>query len=611
MPSIFNSLHIGYSGLSTSHVAIDAVNHNVANAENPYYTRQRVAVAPRTPLNITPGDIGLGVKTTEIVRIHDEFVYKRLKDATASNEYNQLRQDTLDEVSSYFPEVDQNGIYNATQEYYDAWNDLSENGDDNSLKINLAEKTEILVANIKETRDKLEDIQKTLDEKLKTSVDEINRLGKSLAELNARINSNEAVGNNANDLRDQRDKLELALSKLIDISVSKGGIGTDSTIDTDLRESGSDYYLNIGGTSFVDGSTYHPIVLDRAGEGSQYNNIYYERQDGKQFDITKYIKTGEVGAILSLRGSNYDSNLGRFTNGDIQKIIDELDSYANSLITNTNNLYASHATTNMAGNVKIDSTNTISETDLHINEGAFYIKVYNSDGDEVAKKEITITKDMSYEDIAAQINKDNDDNGDNDGTNDVDDYLRANASNIFQIDMNLDKANSGYTFAIEEKDPDNPTMFAGALGLERFFDGSDAQDISLESSLSRDPTLIGANTSPEAGNNELANGVVELQYKTVDFYMPGSEKPYVSDSFDGFFRMSVSGVADVTASAHTVNDTSKALLNSVTDEFDSISKVDIDEEMTNLMRYQAGYQASAKVITTIDQMIQTLLGMKQ
>ncbi|HIP14277.1 MAG TPA: hypothetical protein EYG74_02170, partial [Sulfurimonas autotrophica] len=51
--------------------------------------------------------------------------------------------------------------------------------------------------------------------------------------------------------------------------------------------------------------------------------------------------------------------------------------------------------------------------------------------------------------------------------------------------------------------------------------------------------------------------------------------------------------------------------NSVTDEFDSISKVDIDEEMTNLMKYQAGYQASAKVITTIDQMIQTLLGMKQ
>ena len=611
MPSIFNSLHVGYSGLSTSHTALDTVGHNVANAENPYYTRQRVELVPRIPLNITPGDLGLGARVTQIVRIHDEFVYKRLKDATASSEYNQLRQDTLDQVSSYFPEVDKNGIYNSTQEYYDAWNDLSKNGDDNSLKINLAEKTKILVANIKETRDKLENIQKALDEKLKTSVDEINRLGKSLAKLNAKINSNEAVGNNANDLRDQRDKLEIALSKLIDISVSKGKIGTDSTIDTNLRESGSDYHLNIGGTSFVDNSTYHPIVLEKAGKGSKYHNVYYERQDGDIFDITKYIKTGEVGAILSLRGSNYDANLEKFTNGDIQKIIDELDSYANGLIVNTNNLYASHATTNMTGNVQIDSTNTISETNLHINEGAFYIKVYNADGDEVAKKEITITKDMSYEDIAAQINKDNDDNEDNDGANDVDDYLRANASDIFQIDMNLGKANSGYTFAIEEKDIDNPTMFAGALGLQRFFDGSDAQNISLESSLNRDPTLIGANTSPEAGNNELANSMVELQYKKVDFYIPGLEKPYVSDTFDGFFRMSVSGVADVTASAHTMNETSKALLHSVTDEFDSISKVDMDEEMTNLMRYQAGYQASAKVITTVDQMIQTLLGMKQ
>jgi len=611
MSSIFNALHIGYSGLKTSQVAIDTVGHNIANAENPYYTRQRVSIDARTPLNTDPGDVGLGAKVTQIVRIHDEFVYKRLKDSSASSEYNQFRQDILDQVSTHFPEIDQNGIYNGIQDYFNGWNDFAKNSDDSSLKINLAEQTRIFTSTIRETRDKLEDIQKSLDERLKTDIEEINRIGKDIAELNARINANEAGGNNANDLRDQRDKLELTLSKLIDISVSKGNINPDSTQDMNLRESGSDYYLNIGGSSFVDGSTYHPIILDSAGASSQYSNLYYKRQDGKKFDITNYIKNGEVGAILSLRGSNYDQNLGKFTNGDIQNIINELDSFANSLIYNTNNLYASHATTRMEGNIQIDSTDTLSQSDLPINEGSFYVKVYDIDGNEVAKREITLTKNMTFEDIAAQINKDNDDNEDNEEANDVDDYLRANASNIFQISMNTDKANSGYTFAIEEKDPDNSTLFAGVLGLERFLDGSDATNISLESSLDKDPTKIAGNTAPIAGDNTLANSMVELQYQKVDFYMNDSENAYATDTLSGFFRMSVSGVADLTASAHTMNETSKALLNSVIDEFDSISRVDIDEEMTNLMKYQTGYQASAKVITTIDQMIQTLLGMKQ
>ena len=611
MSTIFNALNVGYSGLKTSQVALDTVGHNIANAQNPYYTRQRTVIAPNKPLNTIPGDVGLGAKVTEIVRIHDEFVYKRLKDSSASSEYNQLRQDILDQVSSYFPEIDKNGIYNGMQEYFNAWNDLAKNSDDNSLKINLAEQTRIFTSIIRETHAKLEELQQSLDDRLKTRIDEINRIGKEIAKLNAEINSSEAGGNNANDLRDQRDKLELSLSKLIDISVSKGDVISDSTVDSKLIESGDQYYLNIGGASFVDGATYHPILLDQTSNGSQYNSIYYKRQDHERFDITKYIKTGEVGAILSLRGSNYDPNLGKFTNGDIQKIVDELNGFAQSLIYYTNNIYASHATTKMIGNTPVDSVRPISQLDLPINEGSFYVKVYDVDGDEVAKREIFLTKDMTLSDVVSQFSKDVDDNGDNVNSNDIDDFLTATVSDIFQINMDPAKVKNGYTFAIEEKDPKNPTLFAGVLGLERFFDGSDARNIKLSSVLDNNPTQIGGNKAPIAGDNTLANSMVELQYQKVDFYINSTLTPYTSDTFSGFFRKSVSAVADITSAAHTLNDASKALLNTIIDEFDSISKVDIDEEMTNLMKYQAGYQASAKVITTIDQMIQTLLGMKQ
>ena len=59
------------------------------------------------------------------------------------------------------------------------------------------------------------------------------------------------------------------------------------------------------------------------------------------------------------------------------------------------------------------------------------------------------------------------------------------------------------------------------------------------------------------------------------------------------------------------NDTITAQYNATEKQYSSVSKVSIDEEMTNLIKYQTAYGASAKIITTIDQMMDTLLGLKR
>ncbi|WP_456401795.1 flagellar hook-associated protein FlgK [Hydrogenimonas sp.] len=614
MASIFNALNIGYSGLKTSQIAIDTTGHNIANAENPDYTRQRVVIAPNTPLDTTPGDIGLGAKITEIVRIHDEFVYKRLKSASGNNEYTSYRQDVLDELSTYFPEIDKNGIYSTLSDYYDAWSNFSKNSDDSSLKIDLAQKSRTFTETIRNTRDQLVSLQNSMEEQLKVAVDEINRIGQQIADLNVRINNDETGGGNANDLRDQRDKLELALSKLVDITVSKGDLRSDTTVDRNLVESTDAYHLSIGGSSFVDGSTYHPIVLDKAGDGSTFSNVYYQRQDYVKFDITNYLQGGKVGAILSLRGSDYDADQGKFLDGDIQQAIDNLDSFSSSLIRYTNNIYASHATDRMIGNVPVEPTRPIENSGLHIDtEGSFNLRIYDADGNVVAERAVSL-QNRTFQDVVDRINDPTvDDNNDNTTTNDVDDFVNAyfDGEGNFAIDLNAGLADQGYRFAIEEADPENPTLFAGALGLERFFDGSDAETVTLNRSLDENPTRIAGNTAPVAGDNTLANRMVQLQFDKIDFYVGGGEEPYSTDTLSGFFRMSVTDVAEKTNAAHTAAETSDALLTAVVDEFDSISKVDLDEELTNLMKYQTGYSASAKVITTIDQMIETLLGIKQ
>ncbi|MDQ1339085.1 MAG: flagellar hook-associated protein 1, partial [Campylobacterota bacterium] len=77
MGSIFNTLNIGYSGLSAAQVGVNTTSQNITNAESEGYTRQRVVTAAATPMFAAPGNIGNGAQITDITRIFDNFVYDR------------------------------------------------------------------------------------------------------------------------------------------------------------------------------------------------------------------------------------------------------------------------------------------------------------------------------------------------------------------------------------------------------------------------------------------------------------------------------------------------------------------------------------------------------
>jgi flagellar hook-associated protein 1 len=79
----------------------------------------------------------------------------------------------------------------------------------------------------------------------------------------------------------------------------------------------------------------------------------------------------------------------------------------------------------------------------------------------------------------------------------------------------------------------------------------------------------------------------------------------------GMFDITSTYVGISANSATSRNETVSTQFNATQMEYFSVSKVSIDEEMTNLIKYQTSYGAAAKVITTVDQMMQTLLGIKQ
>lgn len=621
MASIFNALHIGYSGLNAAQIAIDTTSHNISNAETEGYSRQRVVTSAAAPVSIDPGQRGNGVQITEIASVFDSFVFSKYKAVSQNKAYSDTLKDNLTELSSYFPDIDNNGIKADLQSYYDSWQALANNPGNSALQVALAQQTQTLSQHINQTRTQITDLQSSLNDQIKVNIDEVNRIAEQIAGLNKSINQAEAGGiSNANDLRDQRSQLELTLSKLVGATVTNGQIESNNVVDSNIAIEGGSYTIQIGGFNIVDGGSFHPIGMESAGNQNGYNDLYYKRQDGTKIPFSNNITGGKVGALLELRGSTIGDN-GEFEDGFLQETINNLDSFAKGLIESTNNIYAQSATSSMRSNsLSFSSSESLLSTGENFNTGTFDIVLYDVDGNETARRTITIDSktvmdnasatnllpDGTPNSIMEQLKAIKDDNGDGSAINDIDDILSPSFSatqNIMQIDLSSAFASQGYTFAIE----DNGTNFAGVTGISRFMDGDNAKNISLTSSIKNDPTTLRGFQSPVDGDNQTALDMVEQQFASFNFK---NGTATTSDTIYGYYDRLVTTVGTKTNSVILSNDSITAQYTAIQKEQDSISGVSIDEEMANLIRYQTSYGAAAKIITTIDQMMTTLLGIK-
>jgi len=626
MPSIFNSLSIGYSGLNAAQVGINTTGNNITNAEVEGYTRKRVIQAAQTPLFSGAGNIGNGTKIVDIQRVFDNFVFDRYTNISADKEYTEFTKQTLEELSTYFPEIDGVGIKADLTDYYNMWQTLADNPDNDAIKVALAQQTETLAKHITQTQNQVTALQENMNNQLEVNINQVNTIIKELASLNTSIDSAEAGDvYTANDLRDRRNVLERDLSRLIGAETNRGQLEANIQVDSNSNTKTGSYTLSVNGFNIVDGGTYHPISISNVNTKNGFYEVSYERQDGVLIPMEESLTGGKIGAILDLRGGSIDSTTGVPLDGTVQKVVAQMDAFAKGLIEATNNLYAAAATTKIDSNPQsVNPTSSLVSSDLNIHEGAFDLIVYDIDGNEVARRSVNIdvatsmSGGINSNSIEGQILANKDDNNDGNANNNIDDFLTFNfqqsADGITRVELSMKALSEsrGYTFSLEDtlttSSYSSGTNFAGALGLGRFFDGDNASNINLNSNLKDNPTGIIAGASGTAGDNRVALSMVQQQFESYAFEVG-------RDSYDttiyGMFDINATFVGISTNAAISKNETTSVQYSAVELEYFSVSKVGIDEELTNLIKYQTAYGAAAKIITTIDQMMQTLLGIKQ
>jgi flagellar hook-associated protein 1 FlgK len=138
---------------------------------------------------------------------------------------------------------------------------------------------------------------------------------------------------------------------------------------------------------------------------------------------------------------------------------------------------------------------------------------------------------------------------------------------------------------------------------QNLFTGTDASSIGVNSNLAADPSQFqAAGTAGASGDNSVVLALAQLGGQNLS--------GLGNQTFTGSYAQTVANLGDAISSVNNQLDTSQSVSQMLTTQRASASGVSTDQEMTNLIQYQKAYEASAELITTLNQMLQTVVTMK-
>lgn len=230
MASGMGSLYIGVTGLQSSQNALNVTAHNLANVETNGYVRQQVVFADKTYLTagrsyISASQVGSGVGIAEVRQVRQTFYDEQYREGLGHSTYYKVNYGVVSELENLYQEPDGASFTDAMSAFKDSIQELAKDPSD-SVRLdsfilsasNFLERADAIYKGMCEYQD-------NLNMQAKGKIEEINKYGKIIDELNRQISGIEMGVENANDLRDKRNIALDELSKLGNITYNEDESG--------------------------------------------------------------------------------------------------------------------------------------------------------------------------------------------------------------------------------------------------------------------------------------------------------------------------------------------------------------------------------------------------
>lgn len=508
MVSTFHGLETAKRGMTTQQLALYTTGHNIANANTPGYTRQRVSFATAEPfpgagLNRPqiPGQLGTGVQAGTIERIRESFLDVQYRSENTKLGYYSSLSSALAKMEDIMNEPSNSGLQNIMSQFWSSLQNMADHPENLGARQVVAAKGQMVAETFNYYYNSLDGIKKDLGSEMDVTVKNINTIVSQIDELNKQIASVEPHGMLPNDLYDKRDQLVDQLSSLVNVKVTAI---KPTQYGQPLPTAVGLYQIEL-----VQNDEAQLLTVDGTTGASQQNELSITAENGvKAPPLKGNVQSVQVGSVT----------LDNFS-GKLKGLIE---SYG-------------------------------------------YV-----DADKKVKGH--------YPEMMEKLNK-------------LAYAFASEFNHIHQQGYGLEKTNRAGVF----------------FDLSGSKDYNYAQIIRVHDEIIKDPTNIAAakNDGDNSGDNKIAFELADLKSK--DFSNYSSLPDDMSGTFDFYYAAMIGELGVAAQSANTNMENVQVLVDSVEYNRQSVSGVSLDEELTNMITFQHAYNASARMITVIDEMLDKII----
>lgn len=592
MRSTFAGLNTMVRGIFSNQLSLDTVGHNITNASTDGYSRQSVNLAATKAQSVASlyGDVlvGTGVDSTSIERARNVYADKQYWSETSTQQYYKTTQTNYDKVEAIFDDSDSTGVLNAMEKFYKAWQDLSSNASTASSRVAVIEKGNVFADKLKTVSQQMQDQINAQYDDMRLTVGKVNDATEQIVQLNKSIMSLEATGGSANDLRDQRDLLVDELSKYMNVNVYEDSKGMYSVVSNGITMVGgvnrltlemsdaienpdygiNDYTINIkeSGITFIpqngmlkaqqdtiaEDKAYIDKVADMAGFMlTTFNNMHQQGAgiNGTDADIGSYTTKAD-GTRVKADGTDYTGPAyGMNFYGDDNTVY-EWD--ANNHCVKTTVFTAGTTKRSIGAVTSASDTPTVNITGTVDTAASASLKGINIINAMTVNAQISATGGQDL--VAART-----------------------------LSVNQDTSGTGALESTYSVAPNGTKDGTNAVNLAALFNmsGSEAQKY---------------NTAKITVTNAGTTTTVSTSARSTD-----------ADSLNAYYHAVMSKLGSDSQSVDNKADAQDDLITQITNWRSSTSGVDWNEELTNMIKFQQGYSACSRCLTTMDEMLDKLV----
>ncbi|MBU3159064.1 flagellar hook-associated protein FlgK [Clostridium frigoris] len=587
MSGLFSTMNVGVRGLTAQQGAIDVTSHNIANANTEGYSRQRALMETTRPSDANPGQLGTGVQISSISRIRDTYLDYQVRAENGTMGLNEGRENVLSQVETVFNGVSDTGVSTLIGKVFSAWSALNLSPELSNTRTVVAQQSKALTDQLNSTYKQLITVKDDCKAVIKQDVVDVNSMLDEIDKLNQQIKAVNIGENEPNDLLDKRDLLEDKLSAKFGITIDKKTYGgedlkaTDGAVG-DLTLVKSEATDDVKRFSYVSSITPSKDATGAVMTDGTYDVTYYKNGDMSS-------DNNKVTMTMKLSDSAYASlDQGRVLVADKEGYAVDKDSKR------------------IAGKEFIGGD--IVGTNVPLGTGTSY-QLFNPTTGEL----------KGYMSVQADIDK---------YVNQLNNLAKSIAFSVNAIHGDqVDADKVPYNFFVNSDD----TSIKGETKIT-------AGNISVNSGIIDDPMLIkvgtGSNPGPTDGTRALAisklkdvkfeiQGITDTSTRTnflaANGFVDGDQTklPTFNSASDGmtigsYFTDTVNGLAIQVQDASQNVTNHELQLSKLEESRTSISGVSLDEEMANLIQYQHAYAANAKIISTVDELLDLIVnGLKK